>query len=74
MATLLANAVNELDGQTQTVEIQQVRGDRGWFDIRQGSVVGPAQGNGGMKTIGVPDDQIRICTPPNADNLNSLAA
>ena len=27
-----------------------------------------------MKTIGVPENQIRIGTPPNADNLNPLAA
>ncbi len=70
----MAHAIDKLDSLAQAVKVQQAQGDWRWLEIRQGSIVGPIYGNGGVETIGLTNDQVWIGTPTDADNLNPLAA
>jgi hypothetical protein len=73
-APLLTNAVDESDGLTQAIEIQQVwRGGR-WIETWRSSVVGPTHSNDGAETVGELDDDIRVRTSMDADNLDLLTA
>ncbi len=69
----MADEIDKLDGLPQTVEVQQARGGRRWPEIRRGSVVGPIYGNGRVETVRMANDQVRIGTRTNTDDLNPLA-
>jgi hypothetical protein len=68
------DALKELEDLTEAVEIQEVI--RAWRGIvlRRRGVVGAAQGDGGMAAVGEHDNQVRIVSSAEADNLDALAA
>jgi hypothetical protein len=73
IATLLANVIDELDSLTQAVKVQQVWRSRRKTKIGRGGVVRPAHRDRDVKTVGESDDEIRIDTTADANNLDLLA-
>ena len=73
--TLLSELSEKSCNLTQAVKIQQ----RLWafrldFEIGLRRIVSRTGGNHGMETIREPDDEVRIETTANTNDLNSLAA
>ena len=66
--------IEELDDLAQSREVEQVL--RGWLGhvVGCGSVVGAAQGDGGVSPIGEPDDEIRISPAAQTNDLDTLTA
>jgi hypothetical protein len=71
--TISSHAVEELEDLTEAVEIQEVIGARRGIALRGRAVVGAAQGNGGMPSVRETDDQIRIGSAAQSDDLDPLA-
>jgi hypothetical protein len=63
-----------LDDLAQAREVEQVLGSRpgrvGW----RGRAVGAAQSDGGVASVGQPDDEVRIGSSAPANDLDALAA
>jgi hypothetical protein len=66
--------IEELDDLAQAREVQQVLGGRPGCVVECGSVVGAAQGDGGVAPVGEPDDEIGISPSAQANDLDALAA
>jgi hypothetical protein len=68
-----SDAIEELAGLTEAVEIQEVI--RPWRGIAlgRGEIIGAAQGDGGMPSVREADDEIRIGSAAKPDDLDPLA-
>ena len=72
--TFTSDAIEELKDLAQAVEIQQViRWERG-IGCGRGEIIGAAQRDGGMPAIGESDDEVRIASAAEPDDLDSLPA
>jgi hypothetical protein len=71
--TISSHAIEELEDLTGAVEVQEVIRARQGIALRRGGVVGAAQGDGDMPSVREPDDEIRIVSATEADDLHSLA-
>jgi hypothetical protein len=70
----LTKVCDELGSLAQALEIQETR-QRGWRNcVFWESVICPTHRDGGMMTIRQTNNEIRICTSPNANQLNLLTA
>ena len=74
MPTVSSDAIEELEDLTEAVEIQEVI--RPWREIvlGRGEIVGAAQGDGGMPPVRESDDEIRIESAAEPDDLDPLSA
>ena len=73
-ATSRSDAIEELEDLTEAVEIQEVI--RPWREIAlgRGEIIGAAQGDGGMPPVRESDDEIRIESSAEPDDLDPLSA
>ena len=65
---------DELCCLAEPLEGEQMQRARGDFQGRQRGIVRAAHGDRSMRAIREPDDEIRISTAPDADDLDLLAA
>jgi hypothetical protein len=73
-ATLARDAIEEDADLTESVEIEEVlRSGRGLV-LGRGGIVRAAHGNGGMVPVRESDNEIRIETSPELDDLDLLSA
>jgi hypothetical protein len=70
----LGEALEEWEGPAQAREVEQVLGGRRGQALERGGVVGAAQGNGGMSSVGEPDDEVGVTAAAEAKDLDALAA
>jgi hypothetical protein len=66
--------IEELEDSTEAVEIQEMIGRRWGIILRRREVIGAAQGDGGMPPVGESDDEIRIVSAAESDDLGPLTA
>jgi hypothetical protein len=66
--------VDELGSLTQTAKVQQVGGRRRRLWIRRDSVVGPTCRNSYGETVRMPNNDIRVGTLADADDLDLATA
>ncbi len=72
--TVARDAIEELKDLAQAVEIEQViRWERG-IGCGRGEIIGAAQGDGGMPPIRESDDEVRIASAAEPDDLDPLPA
>lgn len=72
--TVASDAIEELKDLAQAVEIEQViRWERG-IGCGRGEIIGAAQRDGGMSPIRESDDEIRIASAAEPDDLDPLPA
>jgi hypothetical protein len=71
-ALRLGQTIKQLDDLPQTVEVEEVLSSRGGRTLPWQSVVGAAQGDGGVAPIGEHDNQVRIVPSAKANNLDTL--
>jgi hypothetical protein len=69
-----SQAIEELEDVAEAVEIQEVLRSRWGILLGRGEIIGAAQGDGGMAAIGESDDEIRIGSAAESDDLDALAA
>lgn len=67
-------AVEEPEDLTEAVEIQEVSRRRGGSGLGRSEIIGAAQRNGRMPPIRESDDEIRINSAVEADDLDPLSA
>jgi hypothetical protein len=72
--TVSSHAIEELEDLTEALEIQEVIGPRQGIILGRREIIGAAQGDGGRSPVGEPDDEIRIVSATEADDLDPLAA
>ena len=68
----MGQTIEQLDDLTQTIEVEQVLGSQGGRISQRRSVVGAAQGDGGVAPVGEHNNQIRIVPSAKANDLDSL--
>src|SRR5512135_2593556 len=71
---LLGDATEEWEDAAQAREVEQVLGGRRGQALERGDVVGAAQSDGGMSSIGESDDEVGITAAAQAKDLDTLAA
>lgn len=71
---LFTEVVEEGDHLPESLEIEQRDGPSRRGGLRGGRIVGPAHRDGSVGAIGQADDEIRIGSPTDTDNVNVLAA
>jgi hypothetical protein len=69
----LGQTIEQLDDLTQTIEVEQVLGSLGGRTFPKRSVVGAAEGDGGVAPVGEHDNQVRIVPAAKANDLDTLA-
>jgi hypothetical protein len=69
-----SHAIEELEDLTEAVEIQEVIRRRRELALVRSQIIGAAQGNGGMSAVRESDDEIRINSPAEPDELDPLSA
>jgi hypothetical protein len=67
-------AVEESEDLTEAAEIQEVSRRREGTGLWRSEIIGAAQRNGGMPPVMESDDEIRINSPVEADDLDPLSA
>ena len=72
--TIVSQAIEELEDLTKAVEIEEVIRPRRGIALGWGGIVGAAQGDGGMPPVRESDDEIRINSPAEPDDLDPLSA
>jgi hypothetical protein len=72
--TVASPAIEELEDLTEAVEIEEVIRPRRGIALGWGGIVGAAQGDGGIPPVRESDDEIRINSPAETDDLDPLAA
>ena len=72
--SLSSEAIEHLEDLTEAVEIEEVIGPRRQLILRRREIIGAAQGDGGMPPVGESDDQIRINSPAEPNDLDPLSA
>jgi hypothetical protein len=70
----LGDVIEESDDLPQACEVEQVRWDRPGRVVGYGSVIGAAQGDGGVAPVGESDDEIGISPSAQANDLDALTA
>ena len=70
----LGDAIEEWEDAAQAREVEQVLGGRRGQALERGDVVGAAQSDGGMSSIGESDDEVGITAAAQAKDLDTLAA
>ncbi len=73
-ADRLEVAVEEPEDLTEAVEIQEVSRRGGGTGLGRSEIIGAAQRDGGMPPVRESDDEIRINSPVEADDLDPLSA
>ena len=68
----LGQTIEQLDDPTQTIEVEQVLSSQGGRILQRRSVVGAAQGDGGVAPVGEHDNQVRIVPSAEANDLDAL--
>src|SRR4051812_38497401 len=68
----LGDALEELEDAAQAPEVEQVLGGRRGQAVERGEVVGTAQGDGGMSSVGEADDEVGITAAAQANDLDAL--
>jgi hypothetical protein len=68
----LGQTIEQPDDLTQTIEVEQVLGCHGGRTFQRRSVVGAAQGDGGVAPVGEHDNQVRIVPSAKANDLDAL--
>jgi hypothetical protein len=71
---VVSHAIEELEDLTKAVEIEEVIRLRRGIALGWGSIVGAAQGDGGMPPVRESDDEIRINSPAEPNDLDPLSA
>ena len=72
--TVVCHAIDELKDLTKAVEVEEVIRARRGIALGWGGIVGAAEGDGGMPPVGESDDEIRINSPAEPDDLDPLSA
>ena len=72
--TVVSHAIEEVEDLTKAVEIEEMIRPRRGITLGWGGVVGAAQGDGGMPPVRESDDEIRINSPAEPDDLDPLSA
>jgi hypothetical protein len=67
-------AIEELEDLTEAVEIQEVLRRRREIALGRSEIIGAAQRDGGMPSVRESDDEIRINSPAEADDLDPFSA
>jgi hypothetical protein len=70
----LGDALDEEEDAAQAPEVEQVLGERRGQAFERRAVVGAAQGDGGMASVGELDDEVRITAAAEAQDFDALAA
>jgi hypothetical protein len=68
----LGQTIEQLDDLTQTIEVEKVLGSHSGRALQRRSVVGAAQGDGGMAAVGEHDNQVRIASSAKTNDLDPL--
>jgi len=66
--------IDELDNLAQAIEIQQVVGNKLRIVVWWSSVAGRTHGDGCVRAVGEPNNEVWINTPTDTNNLNLLPA
>jgi hypothetical protein len=72
--TVASHALEELEDLTKAVEVEEVIRPRREIALGWGGIVGAGQGDGGMPPVGESDDEIRVNSPAEPNDLDSLSA
>ena len=72
--TLSSDAIEHLEDLTEAVEVEEVIGPQWPLILKRREIIRVAQGHGGMPPIGKTDNELRIHSTPQADDLDLLAA
>ena len=72
-AVHLGQTIEQLDDPTQAIEVEQVLGRHCGRTFESWSVVGAAQGDGGVTPVGEHDDKVRIVPAAKTNDLDALA-
>ena len=70
---LTSDAIEHLEDLTEAVEIEEMLGPRWPLILRRSEIIGVAQGDGDMPPVRESDDELRIRSTPQADDLDLLA-
>jgi hypothetical protein len=68
------DAIEELEDLTESVEVQEMSRRRGGIGLRGSEIIGAAQRDGGMPPVRESDDEIRVNSPVETDDLDPLSA
>jgi hypothetical protein len=68
----LGQTIKQLDDLTQTIEVEKVLGSHSGRALQRRSVVGAAQGDGGMAAVGEHNNQVRIASSAKTNDLDPL--
>jgi hypothetical protein len=69
-----SDAIEELNGRPQALEVEQVLGRGRGRALGRREVVGAAQCDGGVSSVREPDDEVGIEPASDANDLDALAA
>jgi hypothetical protein len=67
----LPDALDEAGDLVQAIDVQQAN-EGWWFRSGWTVVISPACGEGDVTAIGQPDDEVRVSTASNPDDLDAL--
>jgi len=74
MPRVSSPVIEELEHQAEAAEIQEVIRRRREIPLVRSEIIGAAQANGGVPSIRESDDEIRINSPAEPDDLDPLSA
>ena len=66
-------AIEQLEDLPESVEIQEVIWPGRGINFWRGEIIGAAQGDGGMSSVGESNDEIRINSPTETNDLDALS-
>ena len=72
--TLSSDAIEHLEDVAEAVEVEEVIGPQWPLILKRSEIVGVAEGQSDMPPVGESDDELRSRSPPQADDLDLLAA
>ena len=67
-------AIEHLEDLPEAVEIQEVNRPGWGISLRGREIIRAAQGDGGMPSVGESDDEVRIDSPTETNDLDALSA
>ena len=68
----LGQTIKQLDDLTQTIEVEKVLGSHSGRTLQRRSIVGAAQGDGGIAAVGEHTNQVRIASSAKTNDLDPL--